>query len=176
MNLKQIPIRRKLEQDIRAAFSGVILGNGVSLSQAEVIDRYGKDRDSKPISDKQFRDLKSKDEVTHWTRITLDDLDRDNIAHLDAEGLRYYLPALMLSVLEAYDPGSMRVIGTLSALDPRPMSKYHIVRYSLLDDRQKRVIAQFLSLLPALLQLDRKDEVRLERAVTGYWQRFLPNA
>lgn len=43
----------------------------------------------------------------------------DCVAHLDNEGLRYYLPALMLSLLSNYDPASMRVIETISALCPR---------------------------------------------------------
>jgi hypothetical protein len=30
----------------------------------------------------------------------MDDYDTECIAHLDAEGLRYYLPALLLSVID----------------------------------------------------------------------------
>jgi hypothetical protein len=33
------------------------------------------------------------------------ELERNNIAHLDAAGIRYYLPALMLSVLTEVSVG-----------------------------------------------------------------------
>src|SRR5215469_15804011 len=48
-----------------------------------------------------------------------DELERNCIAHLDALGFRYYIPALMLSVLDHYEPLSMRVIGTLAGLYPK---------------------------------------------------------
>lgn len=167
--------RLRLERDICAAFKGVVLGNGVSLSQAEIIDNYGKNKDGVPVSGRQYDDLRSTDVTEDWESITLRDLERDNVAHMDAEGLRYYLPALMISVLGRYDPASMRVIGTLMALDPRPMDEYHSNRYSLLNDKQKQVIAQFLTLLPDLLPLDQEDTARTNRAVKAYWQRFLPS-
>ena len=141
MNTAAEPDRRSLEGEIRSAFRGIKLGKGISLSQAEFIDRYGNDQEGRQVSDRQFYNLKLADEVSDWTRLELSDLERDNIAHIDGEGLRYYLPALMLSVISDYTPSSMRVIGTLSAIDPRPMSSYHIARYSFLDGDQRHAIA-----------------------------------
>ncbi|HXO88320.1 MAG TPA: DUF6714 family protein [Candidatus Acidoferrales bacterium] len=54
-----------------------------------------------------------------WSQVTLDELERDCTAHLDALGFRYYIQALMLSVLDRYEPSSMRVIGTLAGLYPK---------------------------------------------------------
>ena len=173
MNTAAEPDRRPLEDEIRAAFRGVKLGKGISLSQAEVIDRYGKDREGRQVSDRQFDDLKFADERNDWTKLELSDLERDNIAHMDGEGLRFYLPALMLSVISNYVPSSMRVIGTLSALDPRPMSSYHLDRYSFLDDDQKHVIARYIQILPDLVSLDYEDAVILEHAMAAYWHEFL---
>ena len=167
------PDRQSLEDAIRAAFKGIKLEKGISLSQAEVIDRYGKDREGRKVSNRQFDDLKFADERNDWTKLELSDLDRNNIAHMDGEGLRFYLPALMLSVINDYVPSSLRVIGTLSALDPRPMSKYHLDRYSFLDDDQRLVIARFIQCLPDLISLDYEDRVTLERAMTAYWHKFL---
>jgi len=174
MNAEAVIARQDVEHEIRAAFSGVVLGNGISISQAEILDRYGKDRNGAPVSDTQFRDLKSADETERWDKVAPGDLERSAIAHFDAEGLCYYLPALMISVIDHYDPVSLRVIGTFSALDPRPMSGYHAERYARLDEAKKRAIARFLTILPSLVTLDRADTVRIERALNAYWHSFLP--
>jgi hypothetical protein len=48
-----------------------------------------------------------------WPQIATDELESesDGIAHLDAFGFRYYIPALMLSVLSHYESSSTRVVG-----------------------------------------------------------------
>lgn len=96
----------------------------------------------------------------------------DCIAHLDAEGLRYYLPALMLSVVADYDAGSMRVIGTISALDPR--GAYGDRRLEMLNDEQRQAIACFLKSLPELVELTHRDAKVVSRSLSAYWKRFLP--
>ncbi|VAW32932.1 hypothetical protein MNBD_GAMMA01-1162, partial [hydrothermal vent metagenome] len=112
-------------------------------------------------------------EVTDdWRDIPDSALESDPcVAHYDAKGLRYYLPRLMLSVLDNYDNTSMRVIGTLQALYPK--KDYHIERYSELNNEQKRAIAEFIESLPKLVDLDREDQVTMERAMEKYWQDFL---
>jgi hypothetical protein len=175
MNMNKSHDQHELEAAIQATFGGVMLGNGISLSQADIIDRRGKDRDGSLVSEKDYRDLKSELVTSDWTRLTIADLERGNIAHLDAEGLRYYLPALMLSVVTAYNHLSMRVIGTLSALNPRPMSSYHVERYSLLSEMQKHAIAKYLEALPSLVHLDYEDAVSVDRAMAAYWYKFAAN-
>jgi len=84
------------------------------------------------------------------SQVPLDELERDCIAHLDAGGFRYYIPALMLSVLKHYDSASMRVIGTLNSLYPKKDHswEYQMLRYSLLNHAQKTAIARFLEAVP----------------------------
>jgi len=156
-----------LENKIRIAFSGVVLGGGVSLRQAQVADCYGDD-----VQEKSFEHLPPEEPKHDWTHVQLREDNSDCIAHLDAEGLRYYLPALMLSVLADYDAGSMRVIGTISALDPR--GAYGRSRLELLSDEQHQAIACFLKFLPELLKLSHEDAKVISRSLSAYWKQFLP--
>lgn len=156
-----------LENKIRVAFSGVVLGGGVSLRQAQIADCYGDD-----VQGESFKHLPPDEPKHDWTRVQLREDNSDCIAHLDAEGLRYYLPALMLSVLANYDAGSMRVIGTISALDPR--GPYGDRRLEMLNHEQRQAIACFLRDLPELVTLSHRDEKVVSRSLSAYWRRFLP--
>ena len=101
--------------------------------------------------------------------------ESDGIAHLDALGFRYYIPALMLSVLNQYESSSMRVIGTLGGLYPKKDNswEYHMNRYSLLNPTQKAAIARFLAALPKLVDLDFEHQKSVPRALRNYWGEYL---
>jgi hypothetical protein len=158
--------RNVVEQQIREAFKGVTLGGGVSLCQAQVADRYGEG-----FTEEQLSVLVHPEITDNWARVPFSDLDSDCIAHLDAEGLRYYLAPLMLSVIEHYEAGSMRVIGTIGALDPR--SAYGETRFALFSDEQRKAIAYFLTTLPELVNLWDEDAKVASRSLRTYWERFL---
>ncbi len=161
--------RQAVEERIRAAFAGVTLGNGVSLHQAQVIDNYGEG-----VTQAEFARLPLSEETQRWDRVTFEELESDNVAHLDPEGFRFYLPAFMISVLDQYVSWSMRVIGTLSALNPKDhVLGYHMPRYNLLTYEQKQAVACFLEALPELVTLEGEDRTIVERAMR-YWTQFLP--
>jgi hypothetical protein len=155
----------RLEDKIRAAFAGVELGGGISLRQAQVIDRYGEG-----VSDREYEALPKGEITNDWSKVPFDELERDCVAHLDAEGLRYYLPALMLGLLSHYDAGSMRVIGTISALDSR--DGYNQRRYALLTEPQRRAIASFLSALPNVVDLWDAHAKVASRSLQAYWCQY----
>jgi hypothetical protein len=156
--------RAAVEAQIRAAFAGVRLGKGVSLRQARAIDRYGDGMtDEETVTGAEITDS--------WSDVSFIELERDCIAHLDNDGLRYYLPALMLSLLSNYDPGSMRVIGTISALYPKGPG-FPTRSYTFLTDDQHRAVASFLSALPQLVTLDTEDSKCVARALRNYWGQF----
>jgi hypothetical protein len=160
--------RHRVERAIREAFAGVTLGRGVSLRQAEAIEA------GTLTSDAELRALRGAEVLDDWSRVSRDELERDCVAHLDAEGLRYYLPALMLSVLEDYDSTSMRVIGTLAALYPKAATlKSDVERYGPLTRDQRRAVALFLTALPELVDLGDEDETVVERALRNYWREFV---
>jgi hypothetical protein len=158
--------RSFIEQQICEAFKGVTLGGGVSLGQAQVADRCGDG-----LTCAQLSVLAPSEITDDWTEVPTSDLDSDCVAHLDAEGLRYYLAPLMLGVLEHYEAGSMRVIGTIAALDPR--SAYGETRFALLSDEQRSAVASFLKTLPAFVNLGTEDAKVVSRSLRSYWQRYL---
>ena len=159
-----------IRKTIESAFSGIKLDGGISLEQARVIDNYGEG-----FTEQEFNKLPENEITDDWRAVPDSALEPDPcVAHYDAKGLRYYLPRLMLSVLANYDNASMRVIGTLSALYPKPDSwEYHMNRYSELSREQKHAVALFVSSLPNLIELDREDRIIMERALEKYWREYL---
>jgi hypothetical protein len=159
----------EIQQLIAAAFRGVVLGGGISLRQAQVIDRYGEG-----VTDAEFDRLPLQEITNDWSRVPLEELERDCVAHLDAEGYRYYIPAFMLSVLKKYDSSSMRVIGTLGSLYPKKdMWAYHMGQYAMLNQAQLEAIASYVSALPSLVPLDGEEKTIVPRALRNYWGQFV---
>jgi hypothetical protein len=162
-----LQIRSAVEIEIRTAFRGVTLGQGISLRQARFADRF---QDVPPH-------LRMGEIADDSSLIQMDELESesDGIAHLDAFGFRYYIPALMLSVIDHYESSSMRVIGTLGGLYPKKDNswEYHMHRYSLLNPLQKAAIARFLAALPELVELDFQDQKIVPRSLRNYWGEYL---
>jgi hypothetical protein len=163
-------IRNSVESEIKTAFRGVTLGAGVSLRHAQLADRPREVAHNLDRASHAPREI-----VDDWSQVTLDELERDCTAQLDAAGFRYYIPALMLSVLNHYDSASMRVIGTLAGLYPKKDHhwEYDVRRYSLLNHAQKTAIARFLAALPKLVELDSQDQKIVARALRNYWEQHL---
>jgi hypothetical protein len=163
-----LKVRNLVEMEIRTAFRGVTLGLGVSLRQAQLAD-------SQSSLPREHSESSTQAEIIDdWSRVPLGELERDCEAFLDALGFRYYIPALMLSVLAHYDSSSMRVIGTLSSLYPKKDHwEYHMHRYSLLNPAQKTAIARFLAELPQLVELDSEHQKIVPRALRNYWGEYL---
>lgn len=161
--------RIEVEAEIRACFAGVRLGRGVSLSVAELIDEW-----ADPAIVESLIGMEPDED---WADIPAAELERaDCIAHLDAEGLRYYLPALMIWLLDHYAAAKgpdlvadMAVIGTISALDQR--DRHPTGFLELLTPQQRRAIALYVRALPELVELDHQDAARLARAWRDIWSR-----
>jgi hypothetical protein len=77
----------------------------MSLRQAQVADRYGEG-----VTEAEYQTLPRGEVTNSWADVSFSELERDCVAHLDNEGLRYYLPAFMLIVLSNYDPASKTVL------------------------------------------------------------------
>lgn len=86
--------KEKVIAKIREAFRGVTLGNGVGLFEGEESDTGASRSMLKPI--------REKDEKDNWERISVQDLNncRDSLYFMDAEGMRFHLPACMIAELE----------------------------------------------------------------------------
>ncbi len=171
--------REAIETMIRAAFMGIRLGSGLSLQQAAAADN----RDA-GLTEAHFAQLPAAEVIDDWSSIPVAELCRDRVGYLDREGLRYYLPALMLWLLDHYDDEDSRladayvdltVIGTLGALTPgREFREHYYAIFDTFSEAQRAAIASYVEALPRLVHLRRDDAVRVERALRDYWRRFLP--
>lgn len=158
----QVVSRDHVETIIRDAFTGARLGDGLSLGEAEAAsDLY------RTISPEQSKERRSSEVKDDWAAVPQSELERDDIALLDPRGLRYYLPALMLSLLDHYDRSEMWCIGTIAALDQR--DPHPIGFMSLLSAEQKRAIALYVKALPELVRLDAEDTEILIGAFRDVW-------
>lgn len=171
--------RQDVEKLIREAFADVRLGGGVSLRQAAAIDDY-----LEGWSQAEFDRLPELEVTDDWTAIPEEELRTENVAHLDPEGLRYYLPALMLWLLDHYDDAAerlyaldtdMTVIGTIGALAPSNEFRKH--RYGNYDSffsaQQRRAIAAYVAALPGLVALDWEDATLVKRSLRDYWGQYV---
>ena len=170
--------REEVEAAIRTAFAGVQLGSGCSLQQARIIDEGLWVN----LSGEEFAAIPRHETTDDWTRITESELLCDALAHLDADGLRYYLPALMLWLLNHYNDedlihdseASMTAIGTMSALAPSAeFSRYRWGIYDAFTLQQRAAIAMYIEALPRLVKLDKVDATLVSRSLGRYWAQFL---
>src|SRR6266511_990932 len=169
--------RDEIKEAIRSAFADVRLGSGFSLRQAQAID-------GTIFGHEPWHGGPHPDEIIDdWTRVPESELLRDNIAHLDADGLHYYLPALMLWLLDHYndedrlftDGAEMTAIGTMMALAPPPMfAGNYRDAYDSFSAEQKAAIASYVEALPRLVNLDYGDATEIEASLDDYWAQFLP--
>ncbi len=79
---------------VREAFAGVTLGGGVGLAEAQALDD--------DASNEVRAACRAGDEKSDWAAIPLRDLNRHSgsPAFLDAEGMRFHLPAYMVADLD----------------------------------------------------------------------------
>ena len=162
---------------IETAFRGVKLDGGISLRQGEICDNFGKDNEGKEVSEREFAAIPRTEITDDWSAIPLEELERyPYLAHLDPKGFRYYIPALLLSLLQNSDAGSMRVISTFSALRAGGQFWQHdMERYQTLSPTQRVAVATFLSHLQNDARIDPENQRLVARAVKAYWHQYLPS-
>src|SRR5436190_3144746 len=83
---------QKIEKEIYAAFKDVKLENGIGYYEAGARDEY-----LQPGNEK-YQIEKAKDERNDWTKLLTDISNPESDRHcfMDAKGLRFYLPFLMI--------------------------------------------------------------------------------
>lgn len=83
-----------LLEQIRRAFAGVVLGDGVSLHYGEYLDSYR--------ADEQELALSKLDERQDWAKVAYDDLTLcySALTFMDAEGFRFYTAPCMAYMIE----------------------------------------------------------------------------
>src|SRR3954462_13249591 len=81
---------------IEASFAGITLEDGISISEATVIDDYG--------GDEERANARASDEKMDWRTIPDELIERhySALTFMDAKGFRFSLPAYMRFVLRHY--------------------------------------------------------------------------
>lgn len=171
--------RAVIEAALREAFAGVTLGGGVSLRQAALLDATDEEAEAGEIARARTGEV-----IDDWAAIPAAELARDNIAQLDAAGLRYYLPALAIWLLDRYDDAAGRladegvgltVIGVLGALAPSDLFADELYEvYDGFTAAQRAALAAYVAALPALVHLEPSDAERVAVAIDEYWSQFSP--
>ncbi len=159
--------RRLLLDRIDRAFAGVELGDGVSLHETQVLDNYG--------TAEERRAAREPDEKHDWHRL-IDDPDLPThlgigyggLSFLDAEGIRFHLPACLARVVR--DPEGPRIgdlTESLGYLLSRP-TDYDAERLALLNTEQRACVRDVLVYFREVMVMG-DDE--LDEAIDGYWSR-----
>lgn len=134
---------------IKEAFAGVRLGNGIGLEEAQAIDDY---------ADPETRAARRlKDEKDDWHLLTAEALNRchSSLSFFDAEGMRFHLPAFLCAELR----GEFR-FGLASSLTQRA----DFSAFDLLTPLQREAVRTWLKGVD-----DEWERPHIERALEGYW-------
>jgi hypothetical protein len=141
---------------IRAAFAGVTLGGGIGLREADGLDDYA--------NAETLARYRERDEKRDWTAIPSADLDRYycGLWSLDADGVRFHLPAYLVADLE----GKLRTGDVL----------FHLVylgdgateRFASLSPAQRAAVREFLLLHLAVPEREFVHPM-IETALREYW-------
>lgn len=117
--------------EIRAAFLGVKLGEGIGLQEADGID----DRED----EETLAALRAADEKEDWENIPAERLNRcfSSPGFLDPPGIRFHLPSFLIAELKG--DYHQEIVGTLTNLDDWRRGKY-----ILLNATQKQAVSLFL--------------------------------
>lgn len=143
-----------LIEQISWAFSGVALGSGIGLREANYMD-YDCD-------DAEIAEERENDERQDWRNISSNTI-RDYcfcVAYMDAESLRFHLPAIMIAELQGEDAA-----GLVFHLTWEPQSGHWV----LLNMKQRIAVRAFLSYMLRSGNLSESDKVAVREALKNYW-------
>lgn len=141
--------------EIRAAFKEVKLGDGIGLSQARALDDH--------LSHSDSLAYRENDEKENWERVPKEILDRyrGSLPFCDAQGMRFHVPAYLISDLEG-EPGG-DIVSDLTRLGGS-----HDERFSLLNKEQRMAVRNYLLLLAS--DPDHSfDHGAINDALQSYW-------
>ena len=145
----------ELIAEIIEAFQGVTLGDGVGLWEGQGLDDY---EDAATCA--KYR---QKDEKDDWLAIPSDDLFRCNssLSFFDAKGMRFHLPAYLISALRGEDDDW--AIFHLTHLDEHGRSKF-----IKLSPRQREVVRKYLLFMRDDVDC-LFDRPNIDKALKTYW-------
>ncbi len=146
--------KAQIIEKIEAAFSGVTLGHGIGLFEAQAIDDYENEAEQKR--------RRKQDEKTNWNAITPDSLQscHSSLSFFDADGMRFHLPAF--------------IIGSIKGEVEDPLFQLTNLGHHLESRLDSLNIAQHQAVLGYLTWCLTEEEYGkvhpdIVRAIAGYW-------
>jgi hypothetical protein len=149
---KRGAILEALVVETEKAFAGVALGAGIGLLEANGLDDEA--------DEKSLAALRAKDERLDWHSIPVSSLDRYScsLSYFDAEGMRFHLPAFLLTDMR--EDHTIDLVNTLTTGSPE--------RFALLTAPQRAVVRKYLQFL-AEEEWYESDRAKIHAALAGYW-------
>jgi hypothetical protein len=159
--------QQRMERQIRAAFAGVSRADGVSWSEADVIDDWG--------TEEACAAARAQDRDRSWEQLVDDpnwnlESGLGRFSFLDAIGFRYYLaPAMIRAVRSGQDSGIQ--FHLMLSCPGGSGNAYKLEQWSQLDARQRSCIAAFLSHMAAWADHQGWEVERdwWREALASYW-------
>lgn len=147
---------RWVEKRVRRAFDGVTLGCGIGLREADAHDDWA--------TPEATAAARRADEKQSWDLISFEDLHRYGEFgwfFLDAESLRFHLPAFMLADLNDASNGDL----PYRLVEP---SRQRDRLYSILNLDQRMAVREFLFNTLSDSFYDREQPM-IRRGLDGFW-------
>jgi len=130
----------QLIEEIKTAFEGVLLKDGIGINQADRIELQQRD-----VLIQKGRNL---DRLwwTQWTEIENKYISSysDVMYYMDSAGLKWVLPAYMTYIVKHYKEGSFSIDSTIYVLEAGGLG---VDKIDLYTDAQRKVIAKFLTFM-----------------------------
>ncbi|WP_432799214.1 DUF6714 family protein [Poriferisphaera sp. WC338] len=157
-----------LIDQIRETFGSILLSDGVSLHQTDVIDDYC-EHDKKLMAK-----AKAKDTDNRWWNVSVEVIEKQQWAwsFFDVKGYRYYLPAFMTYYLKNVlrDWSEEAIAPVLYSLNPSDArTPYH----QTFNKEQSKVIAMFLWQYCEFSNWEDFECAQAKEALSAYWGQFL---
>jgi hypothetical protein len=136
------------------AFSGVTLGSGVGLLEADGLDAYA--------TDQQLAEYRANDEKLDWKAIPLKRLNAysHSLSFFDAEGMRFHLPAFLIA--------DMRGLSDFNLIFNLSQSTLIEDRCALLTSEQRAVVRKYLEFAAQEEKFEYEHD-HILRALKNYW-------
>ena len=140
---------------IKKAFSGVTLGDGIGLREAQGLDDH---EDAEACAT-----YRASDEKDDWSRISIDELNAcySSLSFFDAQGMRFHVPAFLIADLNG---GYLQDLSFQLAF----LNDYSIAQYALLSPAQRKAVRIYLQFI---LDDERHaiSHPHIVRALDEYW-------
>jgi len=162
---REVMEKEQLIAEIKTAFDGVLLKDGIGINQADRIESRQRD-----VLIQKGRNL---DRMwwTEWTDIQDKYVSSysDVMYYMDSAGIKWTLPAYMTFIIKHYKEGSFSIDSTIYVLEAGGLG---VDKVDLYTEEQKSVIAKFLQYMAEVGE-EWVDVESTKNALNTIWKPYL---